>query len=179
MLHVGLDEGTEQTRERAASRLHDFFELQVEERANETAIEFSVETRTYAELDRYANQIANTLVRRGVRPGDLVAIYLKTSPRLYGAMLRILKAGAGYIPIDPRFPVERIRAILDDSSARAVITEANLDDDLVGAVTSPLLRLDLDHEAISFQRTDAPALAREITPSDLCYVIYTSGSTGR
>lgn len=179
MLHVGLHEGTDQPRERAPSRLHDFFEKQVEERANETAIEFSLEQRTYAELDRYANQIANTLVKRGVRPGDLVAIYLKKSPRLYGAMLGILKAGAGYIPIDPRFPVERIRAILDDSSARAVITEANLADDLVGAVTTPLLRLDLDHEAISYQRTDAPALAREITPSDLCYVIYTSGSTGR
>ena len=90
MLHVGLDEGTDQPRERAPSRLHDLFEMQVEERPDETAIEFSLETRTYAELDRYANQIANTLVRRGIRPGDLVAIYLKKSPRLYGAMLGIL-----------------------------------------------------------------------------------------
>jgi non-ribosomal peptide synthetase-like protein len=159
--------------------LHEFFEVQVARRASETAVEFSVETISYAELGRYANQVANTLVKRGVRPGDLVALYLKKSSRLYGAMLGILKAGAGYVPIDPRFPLERIRVILEDSDARAVITEQDLADELVGTVPTPLLRLDLDHDAITRQRTSAPVLAREIAPDDLSYVIYTSGSTGR
>lgn len=180
MLNTGSELLPRRAQKKAPLRLlHEFFEVQVARRAGETAVEFSVGTLSYVELDRYANQVANTLVKRGVQPGDLVALYLKKSPRLYGAMLGILKAGAGYVPIDPRFPLERIRAILEDSDARAVITEHTLADELVGAVPTPLLRLDLDHGAISCQRTSVPVLAREISPRDLCYVIYTSGSTGR
>lgn len=180
MLNVGWEKAARSEQETGTPRvLHHFFEDQALRRGNEIAVEFAFETRTYAELDRHANQIANTLVKRGVCPGDLVALYLKKSPRLYGAMLGILKAGAGYVPIDPRFPLERIRAILEDSGARAIITEHALADELVGHVETPLFRLDLEDGAISCQRTDAPVLARESAPEDLCYVIYTSGSTGR
>jgi non-ribosomal peptide synthetase-like protein len=159
--------------------LHQFFDVQVELRPHHTAIEFADETLTYAELDQYSNQIANALAARGVRPGDLVALYLKKSPRLYGAMLGILKAGAGYVPIDPRFPLERISAILEDSRARVIVTEAPLADELTDAITTPRLRLDLDAHKIARLPNLLPWQTRQIQPSSLCYVIYTSGSTGR
>jgi non-ribosomal peptide synthetase-like protein len=159
--------------------LHRFFERQVDRRPNHCAIEFADEALTYGELDEHANQIAHALVRRGVKPGDLVALYLKKSPRLYASMLGILKAGAGYVPIDPRFPIERIRAILEDSRAKAVITEEPLSGQIRGEVVTPLLRLDRDQAEIARQPRDAVELARAVDPSSLCYVIYTSGSTGR
>ncbi len=159
--------------------LHLFFEAQVSRRPDHAAIEFADESLTYAELDQYANQIANALAARGVKPGDLVAFYLKKSPRLYAAMLGILKAGAGYVPIDPRFPLERIDAILEDSAARLLVTESPLADELAGAIRAPTLRLDMESQEIDRQPAVAPRQQGEIEPHNLCYVIYTSGSTGR
>ncbi len=155
------------------------FELQAEKRHDHSAIEFVDETVTYGELDANANRIANALIERGVKPGALVALYMKKSPRLYAAMLGILKAGAGYVPIDPKFPLERIRAILEDSRAKVVITEHPLAGEIEGAVDTPLLRLDLDRDDIARQPSDFVALTEFVDPQSLCYVIYTSGSTGR
>ena len=180
MLNTGWGAQTRRAHKLSSARLlHLFFEAQVEMRPNKSAIEFADEALSYADLDHHANQIAHSLVARGVGPGDLVALYLKKSPRLFAAMLGILKAGAGYVPIDPKVPLERIRAILEDSRATDVITEHDLAETLDGAVATRLLRLDLESGAIGRMPTTAPTLRREIDPSDLCYVIYTSGSTGR
>ena len=170
---------TRRSLDQAPRLLHQFFDVQVERRPHHVAVEFADEVLTYAELDRYSNQIANALAARGVRPGDLVALYLKKSPRLYGAMLGILKAGAGYVPIDPRFPLERISAILEDSRARAIVTENPLADQLTDVIKTPQLRLDLDAHKIAQLPNLLPWQTRQIQPSSLCYVIYTSGSTGR
>lgn len=159
--------------------LHAYFETQVRTRADHIAIEFGNEALTYDELNRYANQVARALIARGVQPGDLVALYLKKSPRLYATMLGILKAGAGYVPIDPRFPLERIRAILDDSGAKVIATELPLAQEIDGQIETPILRLDLDRLEISLLPGSAPQLSAKVDPSNLCYVIYTSGSTGR
>jgi non-ribosomal peptide synthetase-like protein len=159
--------------------LHEYFERQVPLRADHPAVWFGDESLTYAELDRYANQIARTLKKRGVTSGDLVALYLKKSQRLFAAMLGILKAGAGYIPIDPRFPLERIRDILSDSGARAFVSEGALADDIEGQIETTMLRLDRDAQGIAGVSTDRLPKHTDLTPSNLCYVIYTSGSTGR
>ena len=158
--------------------LHQYFEQQVALRPEKTAIEFVDETLTYQELDRGANQLANYLAARGIGPGTLVGIFLKKSPRLYAAMLGILKAGAGYVPIDPRSPLDRARAISEDAELRLIITEGDLADQ-IDALATPLLRLDREREALlalpSTPVTPAPATDL----SGLCYVIFTSGSTGR
>ncbi len=179
MLNTRWGHSSRQVLQSAPRLLHHFFAAQVERRPNHVAIEFADERLTYAELERYSNQIANAIAARGVRPGDLVALYLKKSPRLYAAMLGILKAGAGYIPIDPRFPLERINAILEDSRARLIVTERPLADQLTDAIVTPTLRLDLDGANIARLPDLAPWQTRQVVPSHLCYVIYTSGSTGR
>lgn len=180
MLNTGWESQVRRAHTSSSHRLlHLFFEAQVALRPNKTAVEFSDQALSYAELDQYANQVAQALVQRGVRPGGLVALYLKKSPRLYGAMLGILKAGAGYVPIDPRFPLERIRAILEDSRAGVIITEDPLAETLEAGVPTPVLRLDLDRGRIARLPAVAPELVRPAEPDDLCYVIYTSGSTGR
>lgn len=180
MLNTGWESHVRRARTTSSHRLlHLFFEAQVALRPNKSAVEFADQTLSYAELDHYSNQVAHALVARGVKPGGLVALYLKKSPHLYGAMLGVLKAGAGYVPIDPRFPLERIRAIMEDSQASVIITEDPLADALDGGVGAPVLRLDIEQRRITRLPTTPPVLARAVEPHDLCYVIYTSGSTGR
>ena len=77
---------------------------------------------TYGELERRANQLARFLRSRGVRRGDCVGLWVERSMDAYVALLGILKAGAAYVPLDPDYPVERVRFILSDCQARALVT---------------------------------------------------------
>ncbi|HVR98074.1 MAG TPA: condensation domain-containing protein, partial [Thermoanaerobaculia bacterium] len=111
---------------------------------------------TYAELDRWANRLANRLLRLGVRPEARVAVLAERSPELIAALLGILKAGGVYVPIDPTYPQERIAYMLEDSGAAVLLS---LDEDLEG------------------ESDAAPVL--DIEADQLAYVLYTSGSTGK
>jgi len=91
--------------------LNGLFEAQAMRRPNHPAIECKGRTLTYAELDRLANQYARFFRMQGLGPGRLVALHLGKSAELFGALLGVLKAGAGYVPIDPKFPADRIRSI--------------------------------------------------------------------
>ena len=162
----------------APTLLHHYFERQAQLRPGAIAVEFSGSALSYAELDRYANQIANYLVAHGLQSTDLVGIYLRKSPRLYAVMLAILKAGGGYVPIDTKFPLDRVQAIADDASLRFIISETQLADAVAGGVNANLLRLEREHDAIA-QSSAFPLDRRDIATSHLCYVIFTSGSTGR
>src|SRR5580704_3704496 len=104
--------------------LHHFFEQQAAMRPHQLAVECNGKTMTYTELDSCANQVASYLHRRGVQGNALVALCLKKSCALYAAMLGILKAGAGYVPIDPNFPVGRIQAILADAGVAYVLSDS-------------------------------------------------------
>jgi non-ribosomal peptide synthetase-like protein len=177
---VSIDQAQAVERRQSPRLLHGFFEAQVARRPHQVAVECAGQSLTYLELDTYANQVARTLRKRGVVAGSLVAIYLEKSTRQFAAILGVLKAGAGYIPIDPRFPLERIEAILDDSKAHTIVTETELAEQLAGALTTPLLRLDEDDDEIVGQPTGplSPELIG-VRSDSLAYVIYTSGSTGR
>jgi amino acid adenylation domain-containing protein len=87
----------------------------------------------------------------------------------------VLKAGAGYVPLDPEHPPRRLRQVLADAGVRVALTQQRFASRLLesGAV---LIRLDADASAIA--RENAAPLARRATPGDIAYVIYTSGSTG-
>lgn len=160
--------------------MHQYFELQAQRQPDHTAVEFAGESVSYEELDCDANQIAHYLIRHGVGVGSLVGVYLKKSPRLYAAILGILKAGAAYVPIDPKWPFDRIRAIADDAKLSFLISEGTLADKIDGELETALLRLDMEHDRILDQPI-GPVLdfERELTPAALSYIIYTSGSTGR
>ena len=157
--------------------LHEFFELQVRLRPGRPAVECNGEVLTYGELDRFADRVAAVLRARGVVPGSLVALYLEKSCRLFGAMLGVLKAGAGYVPLDPKFPTARVLSILEDADVTAVITDGDLGQELGPQTSAEVMYLDRD-----FNRDLRSAAAHRparIAPDNVCYVIYTSGSTGR
>ena len=158
--------------------LHEFFERQVKLRPDHPAVECQGEILTYSELDAAANRVAMSLRSRGICGGSLVAIYLEKSCGLFAAMLGILKAGAGYVPIDPKSPVARIESIVQDANVAVVISE----DDLAERLKCPALpEILILSKALANKRARSTLLKEPvvITPNDACYVIYTSGSTGR
>ena len=106
--------------------MHEFFERQVDLRPDKIAVECNGEFLTYAQLDQLANGIAASLNARGVCPGSLVALCARKSCRLFAALLGVLKAGAGYVPLDPKFPIGRIQNIIEDAGIGVVISEGEL-----------------------------------------------------
>lgn len=154
--------------------LHEAFEEQAQRRPNHPAVECDGEIVTYAELNARADRFARKLRAEGVQSESLVALYLVKSCDLYAAMLGILKAGAGYVPIDPKFPIGRINSIIEDAGIKIVLTDQTLGPNLADNVQARTIIVDGDDDEY------APELSPVIvTPRDVCYVIYTSGSTGR
>jgi amino acid adenylation domain-containing protein len=140
------------------------------------AVRFGDESVTYAELDARANRLANRLVKLGARPDTLVGLCVDRSIETIAGILAILKAGAGYLPLDPAYPEDRLAYMLEDSGVSIVVTTSDLADRLSGDGPT-LVRLDADAAVIAAEPSDAPAIG--ISPDSLAYVIYTSGSTGK
>jgi amino acid adenylation domain-containing protein len=137
-------------------------------------------TLTYGELSARAERLARRLRQLGVTPGDLVGLCLDRSASLVVAALAILRAGGAFVAIDPGYPDERLRWMLDDSAATAVVTDASI---------APRLGSDSDRPCVVVAGggelpDGADPDSREPLPgpplsTDLAYVVYTSGSTGR
>ncbi|AYF48306.1 amino acid adenylation domain-containing protein [Pseudomonas fluorescens] len=153
--------------------LHGAFEVQAERQPEAIAVVQGDESLTYAQLNRRANQLAHHLLQVGVQPDDRVALCCRRGPQMLVGLLGILKAGAGYVPIDPAYPAERIAYLLQDSAPVAVLAEASTRD-LLGAVAS----IDL-HDPRWQQHAASNPHISALTPAHLAYVIYTSGSTGQ
>jgi len=137
------------------------------------AVECEGTVVSFHELNSRANRLARRLLGAApLRPDDLVAIVAPRSERMIEAILAIWKCGAAYVPIDPEYPADRIRTILEDSQARIVLTLPGLLDPEVGAM-APVVFLNDSGVA------DDSNLEIAISPDSLAYVIYTSGSTGK
>ena len=163
-------------REIATDGLQELVEQQARTSPESPAVLFADEAVTYDELNRRANRFANHLRSLGVTPEMRVGICLERSIQMLVAVLGVLKAGAAYVPLDPRCPGDRLSFIVRDAQARVVVTEEALAD-LVAAGTASVVSLDRHREAIA-QRSDKD-LKMRIGPENLAYVLYTSGSTGR
>jgi amino acid adenylation domain-containing protein len=131
---------------------------------------------TYGELERRANRIAHRLQSYGAGPGLHVALCLDRSPDVVAAALGALKAGAAYLPLDPKSPEERLMRTLDDATAPIVVTRRAWADLFYGRIGTLTVVLDAEAESIAAEPDWTPE--RPTGPRDLAYVIYTSGSTG-
>ncbi|QVM89273.1 amino acid adenylation domain-containing protein [Pseudomonas entomophila] len=148
-------------------------EAQVAQAPQALAAKAGEHTLSYGELNRQANALAHHLIDLGVRPDDRVAVVARRGLDTLVALLAVLKAGAGYVPVDPAHPDSRVRYLLSDSAPVVVLAQRALFEGLEG-LEAPLLALDQpDWPA----RHDNPVVAG-LTPEHLAYVIYTSGSTG-
>jgi amino acid adenylation domain-containing protein len=131
---------------------------------------------SYRELNERANRIAHHLMERGSGPGTLVAIYTERTADMVAGILGILKSGAAYVPLDPKYPAQRLRAILEDAAAPIVVTQQSLLPELP-ALEATLVCLDADRAAIDAHSSANPRTS--VRPEDLAFVLFTSGSTGR
>jgi amino acid adenylation domain-containing protein/non-ribosomal peptide synthase protein (TIGR01720 family) len=157
--------------------IHQLFEERVRQDPAAAALVCEGREVNYGELNRRANQVAHWLAANGVGPETCVAVCLEPSVEMLSALLGILKAGAAYVPFDPRHPSERLDFMRRESSAAWVLTKARWADRLSAGDGTRLLRLDTEAGVIDGQpETD---LDRPVDPRGLAYIIYTSGSTGR
>ncbi|MBD0258653.1 MAG: amino acid adenylation domain-containing protein, partial [Cytophagales bacterium] len=129
---------------------------------------------TYRQLNERANRLAHFLRSRyQVRPDDPVGIMLEKSDAMIVAVLGVLKAGAAYVPIDPKYPQSHINFIIEDTRVVAVITEASVRS-RYDLAPSPKY-LDLAAAAAEGNDANPPDVN---SARDLAYIMYTSGSTG-
>ncbi len=166
----------------SSETIHHVFEVRAGEQPEKTAVVYQEQTLTYAELDQRADRLADTLRGYGVGPGKFVGLYLQRSLEMIVGLLGILKAGGAYLPLDPAYPDERIKFMLDDAASKVIVTQADLAGSLEG-LNRTIVPLATDGApGLRGPATDSASesTARRLSgPDDFAYLIYTSGSTGK
>jgi len=136
------------------------------------AVVFKDHKYTYKQVDEITTRIANELIKRGAGKEKVVSILINKSEYIVLASLAVVKSGAGYQPLDPSYPQERLNFMVNDSSAIILIRDDNLD----GIITEFKGQEILVSELLSF-KDDTP-IKNKPSPDDLFIMLYTSGSTG-
>lgn len=155
--------------------VHCLIEQQVEKRSHAAAVIFDDIELSYAELNERSNRLAHRLIGVGVKPEVKVGIAMERSIDLIVGLLAILKAGGGYVPLDPEYPQDRLRYMVGDSGIQLLLTQSAVRSRIPHSSELDVLELDtLDLSAASAAN---PGIA--VQDDNLAYVIYTSGSTGR
>ncbi len=152
--------------------IHQLFEEQVNRSPDNIAAVFKDKFITYAELNKKANSLAARLRLSGVKPNDIVVLMVDRSIDMLVGIMAILKAGGGYLPIDPQYPLDRVNFMVEDSNAHMLLTKRNIAKDL-----------NFSGEVLYVEDDDVYKEVNPIEnvnkPDDLAYIIYTSGSTGK
>lgn len=131
---------------------------------------------SYAELEASANRLAHCLRAYGLQAGHTVALCAGRNASFVIGMLGILKAGAGYVPIDGDWPSQRIEQVLNTAQVAMVVTEQAMLDAVALDGDRTIVSIDRDWDEICSFPASSPALA--INALQVAYVIFTSGSTG-
>ncbi|WP_189780383.1 non-ribosomal peptide synthetase [Streptomyces capitiformicae] len=167
-------------RELPDSRVHELFEQRVVAHPDAVAAVYGDRRWTYRELNSRANQLSRALLVRGLGREGVVAVVTERNLDWMAAVLAVFKAGGVYLPIEPRFPAERIARTLARAGCELVLTErggtATLDEALSSPPLSGVQRL-LVEDAYDEAHADSD-LGMEIAPERLAYIYFTSGSTG-
>jgi len=144
------------------------------------AVRSGAERVTYGELDSRANRLANQLRTRGIGRGMLVGLCVERSAEMIVAQLAIMKSGAGYVPLDPAYPPERLSYMAHDAKLALVVSQSSLST-ILGWPRDATVLLDADADVVAAQSAQRPApdRQRDARPEDPAYVIYTSGTTGK
>jgi amino acid adenylation domain-containing protein len=155
--------------------VHETLEEQASFNPDNLAVVFKDESLTYQELNRRSNKLAHYLKKRGVGPRTLVALCVERSLDMLVGLFGILKAGAAYVPLDPAYPSDWLKSVLDDIRAPLLLTQRSLLPSLPQerpeAICLDSISETLDHESEA-------NLDSGVTGDDLAYIVYTSGSTG-
>ncbi|MFF0740409.1 non-ribosomal peptide synthase/polyketide synthase [Streptomyces sp. NPDC004111] len=204
--HRVLTEWNDTARDVPLATLPELFQAQAARTPDATAVVYEDTELSYAQLNARANRLARLLLDRGAQPEDIVALALPRSIDLVVSILAVLKAGAAYLPIDPRYPADRIAYMLTDARPAVLIT-GEAEQDITSATAQDITSATAqDITSATAQAEPLPADVVRLTPAEAqlredlaahpghdvtdaerhgplrvdhpAYVIYTSGSTG-
>jgi amino acid adenylation domain-containing protein/thioester reductase-like protein len=154
--------------------VHDLFSKQATMVGKKIAVQDQHSALTYRELDDLSNQLGMQLIGNGVYPGDSIAVLMDRTPSLFIAMLALFKIGAIYVPINPKYPEERIGFIIEDCQAKTILT-----DDLQ-KVSREFADKIMLFDLIKLRHSPPTAkIPTRVSPELVAYIIYTSGTTGQ
>ncbi|MFT5716092.1 MAG: amino acid adenylation domain-containing protein [Oleiphilaceae bacterium] len=165
--------------------MHELFELQVEKTPMSIALVCGDIQYSYYELNQLANHLAHSLIEQKIIPGDKIGICMARDPYLVVAILAVLKAGASYVPLDPKYPRDRLQYMADDCQMALILTQKKLQDSLqlcvkrVCYIDDLRSGIELSQTASNISIKNIPTSSRKLKATDLAYIIYTSGSTGQ
>lgn len=149
--------------------VYELFEQQAKHTPNKTALIFAGKSYTYQQLDELSNGLAVSMRSFGIQQGDMVAVLLSRDEKVVLAQLAVLKIGAVFIPIDSRYPEDRIKYILSESGAKVIFKNAD------NGLALPQARNIEDLDITPTASIEHPP----VNAGDTCYIIFTSGSTGK
>jgi amino acid adenylation domain-containing protein len=160
--------------------IHQCFEQQVSEHPHQLALDYVDANLSYRELNQKANQFARLLIEQGVFPGDEVGFILSPTSHSIIAMLGILKTGATYVPIDAKYPAQRIDYMLKDAGLSLLLVDKK-HKRIALSTRVKILCIDEPEIEIIYSRLAQDNITIEMTASERhpAYMIYTSGSTGK
>ena len=150
----------------------DLFEDQVRANPETPAVVYGDRTLTYQELDERSDQLACYLLSYGVVPGSVVGLLLDRSPEMIVGIIGVLKAGAGYLPIDPNLPEQRTKHMLDQSQATLLLAHHAY----LAQYAAYLPVKDINASELYAEK--ASSIEINLRATDLAYCIFTSGSAG-
>jgi len=156
--------------------VHRRFEAWAARAPESVALRLDEGTVTYARLNARANRVAHHLRAAGIGPESRVGVSLERSAELVAVLLGVLKAGGGYVPLDPAYPADRLRFMAADTGVDAVVTD---DPALVAPWCGGARIVSLAEEGEAIAARPDHDLEVEVDPEGLAYVLYTSGSTGQ
>lgn len=159
------------------SCIHELFEEQVRRTPEALAVISETERLTYLELNGRANQVAHYLRRIGIGAESIVAVLMERSVEMVVGLLGVLKAGGGYLPLDPQYPQDRLSFMIEDARPQVVLTQERLAESIRQQAGIRVVSLDSQWSEIESESADE--IESVSGAGNLAYVIYTSGSTGR
>ena len=153
------------------------FENAVEKYKDRTAVIAKDESITFDELNKRANKIGNSLVKEGTKVDEFVGLMMDRCANAYAGRYGIMKSGAAFLAIDPKYPDDRISYILDDSKAKILVTKKEIYESKKALLDSKGLKVLFVDDLLNNSDDKNPNV--DIKPNNLAYCLYTSGSTGK
>ena len=147
---------------------------QVVERGDSVAILDGENSFTFNEIWEHSNQLAYLVQEKSPEKGTIIPVVLERSINVVISILGILKSGNAYVFIDPNYPEERVKFMLEDSQSSLMITQKSLLNEIEFEGGQFII-----DEAGLYENASKVDLPLDINANDLAYLIYTSGSTGK
>jgi len=153
--------------------IHQLFEEKASSQPNKIAVVCDGEKISYEELDEKASRLAQKLIISGVQPNDFVGLFTGRSMAMVIGILGILKSGAAYLPLDPKYPTKRIEFMVDDAKINTILYQKKWKKEVPLTVA---FRHSIEDTII--EKKQVNITLPTISKDQLAYIIYTSGSSG-